>query len=136
MGTLASGLLAVISGITAVVAASLSLAAGGRMSVMPPTARPDPVPAYLLLSLGILILVNGGLLVLRVEIPMRPQGVTMVVYGILMILVGTTMAFTSLFAMDMNMLSAIAMYVLGGLMIALGTLMVTRPSMTTPIEAA
>lgn len=106
------------------------------MSVMPPTARPDPVPAYLLLSLGILILVNGGLLVLRVEIPMRPQGVTMVVYGILMILVGTTMAFTSLFAMDMNMLSAIAMYVLGGLMIALGTLMVTRPSMTTPIEAA
>ncbi len=129
MRYLLSALLAVASGITAIVAASASLAAINTTPMMGPVMRQDPTPAYLLLALGLIILINGVILFLQREVPMRAQGATMVTYGILMVIVGTAMAFSSLYPMGMAMLSAWLMYILGGLMIASGSYMLAQTGM-------
>lgn len=123
-----SGVLALASGLTAVVAALLSLPTDG---MTPPMGMEpaSPLPAYGLLAFGALIVVNGGLLLARVGIPMRPQGGVMIGYGLLMVLVGALMGFTSTFAMEMAMVSSWLMYVFGGLMVLSGALMLTRPAM-------
>jgi uncharacterized membrane protein HdeD (DUF308 family) len=103
------------------------MAAREQMIIMPQMVRPDPTPALLLLSFGVLLLVNGTFLILGVSIPMRSQGGGMLLYGALMIVVGTLMAVTNLFPMTMGMLSAVVMYLFGGLMMVSGALMVATP---------
>lgn len=120
MRNLGPPLLAVVSGLVAVLAASVSLM--GETPGMGVTG-PDPLLAYLLLTLGVVVLANGVLMLL-LTIPMRAQGAAMLLYGILMILAGTSMTFTNLFAMEMSLPSAMAMYVLGALMVVSGRLMI------------
>jgi hypothetical protein len=120
MRTLASGVVASASGFTAIVSASVSLAAREAMVVMPFMTRPDPVPALLLFAFGTVLLVNGILLLLGVPVDGRAQGAAMVGYGALMVVVGLLMSLSTLFPMAMPMLSAALMYIFGGLMILLG----------------
>jgi hypothetical protein len=134
MRAIESGLLAVLSGLAAIVAASVSLATREQMTGPFFMMRPDPTPAYLLMSFGILLLVNGTLLAFGVHIPMRAQGSGMIVYGVLMLIVGTLMAVTTVFAMQMGMLSALAMYLFGALMVVSGFLMVTQQPMAMASE--
>lgn len=126
----ASGTVAVLSGLTAVLAAALSLQRIGQMPGMPPMAAMDPLPAALLLGLGLVVLVNGTLLLLGVRIPMRPQGGAMVVYGLLMALVGVLMLTLDLFRMDLAFLSALLMLLFGGVMMGLGFWMASMPAQT------
>lgn len=124
MRPLTAGLLAILNGVVALVAALLSLTAETPMMT-----EVDPLPAYLLLALGAIVSGNGVALVAGLRVPMTPQGVAMLLYGGLMILVGATMVATDLFAMGMRAGSAAAMFVLGGLMVVSGVLMVRGPTM-------
>ncbi len=83
----------------------------------------------LLLALGGVVLINGVLLVLGVEIPAGPQGAAMIVYGILMIITGSSMVLTNLFTMAMSTASAVAMFLLGAAMVVSGGLMARGPGM-------
>lgn len=121
------GALAVTSGAVGIAAALLSLAPSGDMGMsMMPAAS---LPAVLLLIFSGIVLVNGILLIVGVGIRASHQGGLMLLYGGLMILVGALMAGTGLFAMQMADSSALAMFVLGGLMVVSGVVMVRRKPM-------
>ncbi len=128
MRPLFPGLLAMLNGGVAVAAAVASLRAGSSMMM-----GPDPLPAWLLLILGVVVLANGIVLVAGLSIPMRPQGAAMLLYGGLMVVAGAIMITTDLFTMGMTAVSGGAMLVLGALMIVSGLLMAWgRPAPMSP----
>lgn len=95
---------------------------------MPPVMPAGALPGVLLLVFSGIILVNGILLIVGTRIRPRRQGGLMLVYGAVMILVGVLMAATSVFAMQMAIVSALAMSGLGGLMVVSGIVMLAgRP---------
>jgi hypothetical protein len=99
---------------------------------MTPVSPAEFLPATLLLIFSGIILVNGILLIVGTRIGPRPQGGLMLAYGAIMILVGVLMAATSVFAMQMSIVSALAMFGLGGLMVVSGVVMFTgRPMAET-----
>lgn len=130
-----SGAVALAGGLTAVVAALLSLSATPGMPMMPGSSAPL-LPSALLLGFGLVVILNGLLLVLRVRLPMRPQGAVMVAYGALMGGVGTVMIATDLFAMmAMAWASASPMFLFGGVMVVLGLEMAFGSPTPGPVMA-
>ncbi|MEE9592485.1 MAG: hypothetical protein V3W28_02765 [Thermoplasmata archaeon] len=126
-----AGALAVTSGAVGIAAALLSLPAVDGMD-MPMTPVTQALPSILLLVFSGIVLVNGILLIVGTRIGPRPQGGLMVAYGAIMVLVGVLMAATSVFAMQMAVVSALAMFGLGGLMVVSGFVMFTgRPTAGT-----
>lgn len=110
------------SGAVGMAAALLGLLQVGDM-MAGPTMMAGPLPSLLLFAFGAVVFVNGLFLIGGKAMAPRQQGGLMLLYGALMVVVGLLMAGTSLFAMPMATPSAVAMFVLGGLMVVSGSLM-------------
>lgn len=123
-----AGALAVTSGAVGIAAALLSLPSADGMD-MPMTPVTQALPSILLLVFSGIVLVHGILLIVGTRIGPRSQGGLMVVYGAIMVLVGVLMAATSVFPMQMAVVSALAMFGLGGLMVVSGFIMFAGRSM-------